>query len=278
MTTIHKHVMERIGNLLRAPLPGEPARDKGAEIRVLEEVLRLAAKHRAHLLQNTLLERMGPMVWGGPFQGMAFVESVTEGCYVPKLLGCYEWELHEYVERAINRGYRHVVNIGCAEGYYAVGFARRMPAARVYAFDTDARGQATCRTLSERNGVGERVEVGGELFVHDFTRFPAGETLVFCDIEGAELDLLDPAEAPALAGFDLIVELHTHVRRDTPEVVLSRFAATHEITRVEHQLGAIQLPPLFDELNLGHLDRLLSVWEWRMTRTPWAVLRSRAYL
>lgn len=32
--------------------------------------------------------------------------------------------------------------------------------------------------------------------------------LVFCDIEGAERDLLDPVAEPALAGMDIIVESH----------------------------------------------------------------------
>jgi len=230
------------------------------DIRVLNDVLRLVAKHRAHLLQNTILKELGPTVYAGPFRGMQFVSEVTEGCYVPKLLGCYEAELHEHWESLIRRGYGHVVNVGCAEGYYAVGLAHRLPLARVHAFDIDPRGQQTCRSLADQNGVGERVSVGAEFRLKDFRDYPPGDTLVLCDIEGAELELLDPVAEPSLKQLDLVVELHPHRSASLPEEVLARFADSHEITRVSHQQQTVELPDLFDRLGLGHLDRLLSLW------------------
>ena len=47
-----------------------------------------------------------------------------------------------------------------AEGYYAVGLTVRMPAADVFAFDTDAEAQRMCRDMAERNGVSEHVHNG----------------------------------------------------------------------------------------------------------------------
>ena len=60
---------------------------------------------------------------------------------VPKLIGSYEEEVHPIIEEIIRRRYSIVVNIGCAEGYYAVGFALRIPDAIVYAFDVDTTAQ-----------------------------------------------------------------------------------------------------------------------------------------
>src|SRR4051794_40351820 len=91
----------------------------------LNQALRLFAKYRSVLIQNTLLQQCGPQVQTGPFAGLEFARASAEGCHVPKLLGCYERELHGLVEAAVADGYDDIVNIGCAEGYYAVGLARR---------------------------------------------------------------------------------------------------------------------------------------------------------
>ena len=96
---------------------------------------------------------------GGPFQGMRFGSRAAEGCYLPKLLGCYEHELHPIIARLPRRGYRRVVNIGCAEGYYAVGLARLLPTATVLAFDSTAGARKLCAELAALNGVAERIAI-----------------------------------------------------------------------------------------------------------------------
>jgi hypothetical protein len=249
------------------------AHSRGEPKATLLNVLRLAAKHRALLLQNTLLREYGPQVLSGPFQGMTFVRNVAEGCCVPKLLGCYEEELHPHVEDAISAGYEQIVNIGVAEGYYAVGLARRVPSARVDAFDIDENAQRTCAEVARLNGVGERLHVSGLFRGEDFAKYQGKRTLLVCDIEGAEKDLLDPERYPALRDMDLIVELHDCIHPKLSTTVPARFAKSHAITLVKQAGRAGPLPPLFDEL--GHLDQLLAVWEWRMGPTPWAIMKSR---
>jgi len=76
-------------------------------------------------------------------------------------LGCYEHELHPHVERLIGRTFDALLNIGCADGYYAVGLARRMPGAPVFAHDLNPKAQTGCREVAALNGVAERGQVGG---------------------------------------------------------------------------------------------------------------------
>ncbi len=250
-------------------LAGQPVAPKVA----LLNVLRFAAKHRAFLLQNTLLEEYGPKVLGGPFAGMSFVRQVAEGCCVPKLLGCYEEELHPYVEQAIARDYPQLLNIGVAEGYYAVGFARRMPRAKVFAFDIDQNAQRTCAAVARDNGVAERVQIGGLFRGEDFERYAAERTLLVCDIEGAERELLDPRAYPALRRMDIIVELHDCLVPGLSQQIPERFLESHDVTLLKQAGRKMPLPPLFDELS--HLDQLLAVWEWRSGPTPWAIMLAR---
>src|SRR6266480_4535805 len=80
---------------------------------VLDRSLRLLAKYHATLLQNTFLKLCGTRVQGGPFAGMEFVAQSAEGCLLPKLLGCYEAELHGFLSEIPAIGYDTVLNIGC---------------------------------------------------------------------------------------------------------------------------------------------------------------------
>ncbi|MBR0656467.1 methyltransferase domain-containing protein [Plastoroseomonas arctica] len=242
----------------------EPSQDE------LNAMLRLLAKWRHGLIANTLRQRDGDTVQTGPFAGMRYPVRSAEGCEVPRLLGCYEQELAPVIESLIARGFAHVLNIGCAEGYYAVGMARRMSGAMVHAYDSNEAARNACRALAEINAVSARVSIGGLFEGRDFAAFPPGDTLVLLDIEGSEDALLDIALYPALAGLTILVECHDVMLPGLSARLAGRFAASHAVTRIEHAIGAVALPPWLAQM--GHLDRLLAVWEWRSGPTPWLLL------
>jgi ribosomal protein L11 methylase PrmA len=211
----------------------------------------------------------------GPLAGLDFLSQSAEGCHVAKILGCYEQPLQPYIEKAIQTGYHKVLNIGCAEGYYAVGMAKRMPGSHILAFDLNKSARETCRNLAEKNGVADRIFIG-ELFKPDsFSDYQGQEVLVLCDIEGAELDLLDPRVAPALNGMDIIMESHECLVPGITKTLINRFSDTHDVTVVEDdgQRHLVNMPAWFK--NLAHLDQLLATWEWRSGPTPWLVMKSR---
>ena len=240
----------------------------------LRRILRVSAQHRSHLLANTLVNLGGLAVRGGPFAGMILPNGAAEGCFVPKLLGCYEAELHPVIEHIQARGPANIVNIGCAEGYYAVGLARLLPNGRILAYDTDDNARQVCTKMAEQNGVGDRITLGGTFSHEDFAAFPAGETVVVCDIEGAELDLLDPGKAPALAGFDIQVELHNKFEVGFNQVFIERFAASHDIKRILPSNRNIEAYPELRDME--HLDQLLAFWEFRRGPNPWLFMTAKS--
>ena len=75
------------------------------EIQQLNDSLRLLSKWRGGLLQNTFLQHHGSNVLEGPFSGLDILRNSAEGCYVPKLLGCYEQPLWPYIQSAISNQY-----------------------------------------------------------------------------------------------------------------------------------------------------------------------------
>jgi precorrin-6B methylase 2 len=248
-------------------LADEPTLDE------LNELLRLLGRWRSRVLANTYFMQEGTRVRSGPFAGMDYVLKATEGALIPRLLGTYECELHPHLLAFAREGLDTVIDVGCAEGYYAVGLARLMPEAVVHAFDIDEQARAACAELAARNGVAGRVVIGGAFAPDGFEAFAGRRVLVMVDAEGGELDVLQPALSPALAQMSLIVETHDVYRRDAMAEIVRRFTSTHEITVVREQ------PKVFDPpewlRDLGHLDQLLAVWEWRIRPTPWLVMRPK---
>ncbi len=241
----------------------------------IKDALRLLSLERAKILQAEFIAKYGLKVQDGLFKGMKYLPDCAEGCYVPKLLGCYESELEPYLRQVIAKPYQAIVNIGCSEGFYAVGLAKLMPQVQVYAHDTNESAWADCQQLASQNEVNDRIHIGGTFAPIDFQQFADRQTLVLCDIEGGEASLLDPSLAPALSQMDIIVELHDGFAPNIQETLIKRFEQSHEILVVPHTLRCITLPPLLQEW--GSLDQLLALCEWRAFPTPWLVMWAKCY-
>ncbi len=251
---------------LRRLMEGEPSAAR------LNRALRHLAKWRSAVLANTLAGQ-GNTVLAGPFAGMDYSVRAAEGARVPRLIGSYEASLEPVIETIAARPYEAVIDIGCAEGYYAVGLARRMPQARVLARDISDQAQRLCRKLAEANGVSGRVEVGG-LWTHtDFALCDTARSVILCDIEGAEDELLDPVAAPGLTRADILVEVHEGMQPGLLARLTDRFAPTHVVTRIDRSLRPDRLPAWAERLS--DLDRLLFLWEWRASPTPWLWMEAR---
>jgi hypothetical protein len=214
--------------IVRLTLPGVVARRRAR--------VAAAAEARGQAFDRAFAATFGRrVVADGPFAGMRYVSEAAGSSLPPKLVGSYEIELAAFVELGIESGWRTVVNVGCAEGYYAVGLARRLGDCRVLAYDASADAQRLCRAMAELNGVADRVEVGGAVDADARARV-VGEagagTVVLCDCEGAELALLREEDAPRFARAHLVVELHDFIVPGCGDEIARRFRATHYVTRV----------------------------------------------
>lgn len=61
--------------------------------------------------------------------------------------------------------------------------------------------------MAARNGVEQRVDFRGEFTPSSFVTEPDGRLLVLCEVEGAEVQILDPVVHPALLYVYLPVRL-----------------------------------------------------------------------
>ena len=243
----------------------------------LKRILHMAARTRRQEITLGLYQKFAGAVQTGPFQGMWLPQetSWSDGDSSAKLLGCYEEELHGLMREIAGRGYPVVVNIGCAEGYYAVGLARLMQNTRVLAFDTDANAQRVCRQAAEVNGVADRLETGGACDTDLLRRILSRprDSFLLVDCEGAELHLLHPEAVPALAECDFLVECHDFIDRSITQTLQARFLPTHDLRIVREGPRDPNAYPML--ARLGSLDRWLTVCEFRPEVMHWLYARRR---
>jgi len=75
-------------------------------------------------------------VLNGPFKGIKYIDLSIGSKILPKLAGSYEEPIHKWINEIIEKNcYSTIINVGCAEGYYAVGFSKAISKTKVLAFD-----------------------------------------------------------------------------------------------------------------------------------------------
>ncbi|MDX6689268.1 MAG: hypothetical protein QOG15_725 [Solirubrobacteraceae bacterium] len=196
---------------------------------------RALANSSAHRIERNLLAaKISPdgVVLAGPFEGLRLSRETSWGSAAPYLLGTYEQELQPWIEMALETRPSVVVDIGAAEGYYAVGLARLLPDAVIYAFDIDPQAQRASRCTARLNGV-TNVRVRGRIDTSALQRVLVPGSLVISDCEGFERQVLDPDLVPALRNALVIVELHDFLDSSISTIITSRFERTHAVQMID---------------------------------------------
>jgi hypothetical protein len=218
-------------------------------------------------------QKTGCKVAGGPFNGMRYIQHSAGSAYIPKLLGMYECELNTCVEAICARKPALIVDIGAAEGYFAVGLALRNPQARVIGYEMEDLSREYLNEMVILNEVASRISIRGKCEPADLEAALADDAapVVVCDVEGYEQQLLDPAAVPALEKAAILVELHDFIVPRITETLQERFSQTHHIIHIWQEprhrdefpwktLGTRLLPT-------SYLDWAVS--EWRPLRMAW---------
>jgi len=232
--------------------------------------------YQSIVLGHMTVGRIGKKVFAGPFRGMELIDDIMSAIFTPQLLGTYEWEIHDAVEQAISKPYKHIINVGCAYGYYAIGFAMRMPDTIIHAYDIDENCRAQCKKMAKLNGVEDRVIIGERFNGEDFSKFENEETLVFMDIEGAEQELLDPIQFEHLQKMDVIVKLHDCNIPNLSITIPAKFSTTHMVKILPNAPFSFPLEKILgNDYGADHFDNLIATWENRGGKTPFGIFTKK---
>ena len=234
--TAKKH----IASVLRRILPAQTYRElemrwgRRAAIRWLRQagVLNLALK---------VAEHFDYTVQDGPFRDMRYTRAaVLTHHATPNLLGTYERQLYPLLQDAATRC-DLIIDIGSAEGYFAVGLAR-LTGKPVIAFDVNSRERQMVREMAELNNVSHLLTVSEWCSSAKLVDLVRGRrALVFCDIDGGEFSLFTSEVVEALRGSDVFIELHGTLEEN--RCLIERFVGREPIVldHPKETLGAERL-------------------------------------
>jgi hypothetical protein len=220
------------------------------------------------------------VVRNGPFKGLRYPPTVTSPQNLAlKLIGGYESELDSVVEEICRTGYSEVIDVGCAEGYYAVGLALRLPTAKVFAYDTELSARENCAALAALNKVSDRVKIDSWCDTEKLLAIGVTKRgLIISDCEGFELDLFPERAIPRLARFDILIECHDFIRLGITPELKRRFAATHTIRSIQSTDDIAKAYnyhyPELEGYTLDERRKLLA--ERRPVVMEWLFLKSKA--
>jgi len=213
---------------------------------------------------KAIINKISPdfTVLNGPFKGMKYPSiDITELTLAPKISGSYEGHLTPLINELLQVPYNNIIDVGCAEGYYAVGFAKNIPQSTVHAYDVNEYDLEFCKKMAELNGV-SNVSLNKFCSPETLINFNYGKrSLVFCDCEGYELELFNEEVIKAVSDTDVLVELHDVVNPVISETLLRRFKATHDVRIINNSNVDYSKLEGMDHISPG--ERAFAVYEHR---------------
>ena len=214
-------------------------------------------------------------ILSGPFQGMKYVENSKGGAYFPKLLGTYEKELNPILHRFFEKRFAKIVNVGGGEGYFSVGLANRFKGCPVEVFEPDFFACYLIEKLANLNNVTGTVKINAQLCNPsdlENSLEKSEHNFIFMDVEGAELELLDPTKVPSLKNSSIIVEIHDTISPILGETIKNRLFHTHsfhEVWAVERNIHDLTISMGWKRIFKSAFLKLMN--EGRGSRMRWFV-------
>jgi hypothetical protein len=236
-------------------------------------------KSEASILHFTQKLFKDQIVLNGPFKGLKYPSMRSKSSSLfSKLIGSYEKELSPTFEEIITSSYEQILDIGCAEGYYAVGLALKIPKVTIYAYDIDPEARMLTKKMAELNGVIERVIISSSctsetLKLFDFKK----RSLIISDTEGFEKYLFTPECLPNLHTTDILIETHDFIDINISTDLEKLFSETHNLSIIQ-SLGDVLKAKTYKYAELHGTDlntRYRIFEEGRRFTDEWLYLKAK---
>lgn len=226
------------------------------------------------LLSREMKSRYGNRVLHGRFAGMKLPKYMAWGepDRSSMLLGAYEAEVLEALFSVPER-YDHFVDLGAADGYYAIGTVLSGRFTSAVCYEMSAQRRLVLSHNAAVNGVEDRIEIHGSAdssFVHDLSGETLARSLVLIDVEGAEFDLLTQSVLRHLSNSVVIVELHDHLVTNGESALKKLVSRAESIFHVDFLAAGARDSSNYDELSgFSDNDRWLVFSEGRKRAGRW---------
>ena len=225
---------------------------------------------------DILVKKHGRVVANGPFTGMLMNSQTWGGFDInAKILGTYESHVIDELIAISQANPGPFIDIGAADGFFAIGAVISGIAKETYAFEADASSRRSIAINAADNNLVEQIqirEIANTQTISDVLK-KEQKAKILIDIEGGEYELLDYDFLDKISNCDVIVELH-------PSLVKHGFKKQEElILRLQKHfyveffqktiLPTVSFPEL---VNLSDDKRLLALSENRAFEMWWIKL------
>ena len=167
-------------------------------------------------VSNEMFDLFEGVVRYGPFKGLKLNRDNWWGSYDfgSMLLGIYELEILSYIASTKFKEFESFVDIGAADGYYAVGVLASGMFSNCVCYEAREEGRETIAINAINNGVRDNLEILGAAKVGFHTQLQAlnlDKSLILVDVEGAEFDILCRDTLSQLQQATFVIEIHNWV-------------------------------------------------------------------
>ena len=249
-------------------------------LRVSEWVNYQRSQYEQKLAEKKLaIHYADKIVRNGFFKGMKYSSLKSVGSSIfPKLLGSYEIELFPTLLRLYQNRYDDILDIGCAEGYYAVGLALKFPVSKIYGYDVDKEALRLCADFARHNQVESRVFLYDKCTASTLESFTySGRTLIICDCEGYERELFTNTNINNLSSADMIIELHPFAVEGIKKYLVDLFTGTHDLSIISSYDNNRKIFDFRSSLQgMNRVEQLKSVEEGRSITMDWLIAESKS--
>ncbi|MBS56861.1 MAG: hypothetical protein CMP16_03190, partial [Rickettsiales bacterium] len=166
-----------------------------------------------------------------------------------------------------------IINIGAAEGYYAIGFSLIFPDVKILAYEINHESNELLNKMIKFNKKQSQITTSANLCYEDFKKInPESRLLIFSDCEGYEFELFQKNIIEKLINSDLIVEMHTD--NFVATTLEKNFEQSHYIERVYLDKHLIDLRQ-YSNLNINIKDYINIYAENRSEYHYFIILKSK---
>ena len=222
------------------------------------------------ILSSKISKIYNNTVQQGPFKGMVMNEDQFwgQGDSSSKILGLYEKEIQDLiVSIQKDKKYSTFVDIGGADGFFAIGSLVNNLFKKCEVFEISKKGRISIQKNSKQNNVYDSIRIHDKASKASLTKIDnINNSLILCDIEGGEYELFDEKLIKKIYPSDIIIEIHKNKENSLVNFE-KRFTKSYSLTKITQEPRSLKN---FKELeNINDNNRALITSEGRSCVQEW---------
>lgn len=228
-------------------------------------------------VSNYLIKISNGKVLYGPFKGLILPSQRWWGTATVStmILGMYEREIVEEISD-VSEQFSYFVDIGAADGFYAVGVLVANKFHHSFAFEISEKGRKSIRANAQINGVDSLISIYGKAEIDFFKMIPPniGErSVVLIDVEGFEFNLVTKEFCDFFQKSIIFIEIHEWMVANGESALVNLINICSNKFEVNYIKSGCRNPNIYPELDCFEEEfRWLACSEGRTKPQIWLKL------